>query len=321
MHILIKAGLRITTLLAMALFLFISPLSPVKANTPPKRQHEPMAFLGHAKLHSSAAVAGSAAPRRGKQKKGTSGPVEEIQIGDPPTRNEKGISETLSIDSETSAQIEEGVSGESKAAKVDSKTLAMETLKLAKEYAGLRVSRHEPPSPSKVKAFLGLYGLPFRYPNGQWVPYCASGVGFAAARAHYRLAWPKDHPGDPQHADPGDDYMRLRQALPDVTRDYCKTHPSTIAMMNAAKARKHANGKPFWVTRGNRPAQGWLVFFNWTGGRNPQHVGIVDAVDSKGTTLSTLEFNTSKDNPSNGGRVVAKKRNVRYVVGYIRTYQ
>jgi hypothetical protein len=317
MHILIKAGLRLTPFLAMVLFLVISPLSEVKDRKALERQHKADAFLGDGW---DAVSAASAPIQQGTQTKGTTGPVEEIQMGDPPTRDEKGITETLSIDSETSALIEESVSGESKAAKIDSKILAMETLKLAKEYAGIGVSRQEPPSPTKVKEFLALYGLPFRYPNGQFVPYCASGVGFAAARAHYRLAWPKDHPTDPQNADPGDDHMKLRQALPDVTRDYCKTHPATIVMMNAAKARKHANGKPFWVTRRQRPLQGWLVFFNWTGGRNPQHVGIVDAVDSKGTTLSTLEFNTSKDNPSNGGRVVPRQRNVRYVVGYIRTY-
>jgi len=250
----------------------------------------------------------------------TAAPIQEIQIGDPPSGKQRAVSELLTLDSETAASIEQSVSGESKAAKIDSKVLALETLKLAKEYAQLRVSRKEPPTPTKVKAFLALYGLPFKYPNDQFVPYCASGVGFAAARVHHRLAWPKDHPGDTQNADPGDDDKVLRDALPDVTRDYCKTHPSTIVMMNAAKARKYPDGETFWVSSKRRPKQGWLVFFNWSSGRRPQHVGIVDGVDSSGRVLSTVEFNTSKDNPSNGGNVVAKKRNVRYVVGYIRTY-
>jgi hypothetical protein len=249
------------------------------------------------------------------------GPIQEIQMGDPPVGQTRAVSEVLTLDADTATSIEQSVSGESKAAKIASKVVALETLKLAKEYAQMRVSRAEPPSPSKVKAFLGLYGLPFKYPNGQFVPYCASGVGFAAARVHYRLAWPKDHPGDTQNVDPGDDAKLLRDALPDVTRDYCKTHPSTVVMMNAAKARKHENGEGFWVSYKQRPKQGWLVFFNWSQRKQtPQHVGIVDTVDASGKVLSTVEFNTSRDNPSNGGKVVAKKRNVRYVVGYIRTY-
>ena len=250
----------------------------------------------------------------------TSGTIEEIQIGDPPSGKTRAISEVLTLDAETAASIDQSVSGESKAAKVDSKLLALETLKLAKDYAQARVNRVEPPTPSKVKSFLALYGLPFRYPNGSFVPYCASGVGFAAARAHYRMAWPKDHPNDPQHADPGDDFNALRDALPDVTRDYCKTHPSTVVMVNAAKGRKYPNGQSFWVSTKIRPKQGWLVFFNWSQGKKPQHVGIVDGINSSGKILSTVEFNTSKDNPSNGGNVVAKTRNIRYVIGYIRTY-
>jgi YD repeat-containing protein len=313
-----------TPFIALVLFLLVPPLAKVKGTKALVRAHNADNSRTDVKWDQWGVVSSATTPdQRGtktKQNERKVGTVEEIQIGDPPSKDQKGVSETLSIDSETSSQIDESISGESKAAKIDSKAMAMETLKLAKEYAQLHVSRQEPPSPTRVKAFLALYGLPFRYGNGPFVPYCASGVGFAAARAHYRLAWPKDHPGDTKHADPGDDYKQLRQALPDVTRDYCKTHPSTIFMMNAAKARKYPNGKSFWVARGQRPMKGWLVFFNWTRGKNPQHVGIVDAIDTKGTTLSTVEFNTSKDNPSNGGRVVAKQRNVRYVVGYIRTY-
>ncbi len=239
--------------------------------------------------------------------------VEEIQMGDPPAGEAKGIDERLTIDEETAVEIENNVSGEAKGPALDSKLLAMETLKLAKQYADSRVSRKEPPSPSKVRAYLGLYGLPFRYSNGQFVPYCAAGVGFAAARTHYRFA---------RKEEPGDNIAKLRDALSDVTRDYCKTHPATRIMVSAAKSRKtYPNGKTYWVSHQQRPEQGWLVFFNWSGSKKfPQHVGIVDSVDASGRILKTLEFNTSDGNPSNGGKVQRRTRSVRYVMGYIRTY-
>jgi hypothetical protein len=237
--------------------------------------------------------------------------VEEIHLGDPPGA-EKGLGETLTIDAAGIANIEGLVSGESKGPAVNSKAVALETLKIAKEYAGMGVSRSEPPTPTKVKAFLSLYGLPFRYTDtGTFVPYCAAGVGYAAARAHDRLSRGRDL---------GDDYVQLRDSLPDVTRDYCKTHPSTNAMIQSARARTHANGEAFWASPNERPQQGWLVFFNWSGGQKAQHVGIVDSIVSEGRVLKTVEFNTSRDDPSNGGRVEPKTRSVRYVIGYIRTY-
>lgn len=284
-----------------------------------ERQNDAIAFYDDVKWDQWEAITGTPA-EEDTASKGVSGPIEEIQMGDPPVGDEKGITETLTVDAETAQIIDASNSGESKAAKIDNKTLAMETLNLAKGYAGIKVSRAEPPSPTKVKAFLALYGLPFRYGNGSFVPYCAAGVGFSAARAHRRLAWPKDHPTDSGHADV-EEFLALRESLPDVTRDFTMTHPSTIVMMNAAKARKYPNGQSYWVPRGQRPKQGWLVFFNWVHGRNPQHVAIVDSVNGAGTRLNTVEFNTSRDNPSNGGKVVAKTRPVGYVVGYIRTYQ
>jgi hypothetical protein len=284
-----------------------------------ERENDAKAFYEDVKWEQWETITGAPAEPGPAEQDQSKGPTEEIQIGDPPVGDQKGVAETLTIDEATAAIIDANVNGESKAAKIDSKTLAMATLNLAKEYASMKVSRAK--TPEKVTSFLALYGLPYKYPNGSFVPYCAAGVGFAAARAHRRLSWPVDHPTDPGHADPGDDSGALRDSLADVTRDFCKTHPSTIFMMNAAKARKYPNGESYWVPRGQRPQQGWLVFFNWSHGSMPQHVAIVDSVNSAGTVLSTVEFNTSKDNPSNGGNVAAKTRAVGFVVGYIRTYQ
>lgn len=239
--------------------------------------------------------------------KGPQEPIEEVHIGDPPAGDVKGAGEALTIDAAEAAKIETQVSaGGAKGPIVDSRELAMATLELAKEYARVGTSRREPPTPTKVKAFLALYGLGFRYPNGQFIPYCAAGVGFAAAQAHYRLA---------QKRDPGTNLRILRGELADLTRDYTKTHPATRVMMSAARARGN------WVSHTERPQPGWLVFYNWSGSKAfPQHVGIVESVGSEGRILRTVEFNTSDANPSNGGRVERKTRSVRYVMGYIRTY-
>jgi hypothetical protein len=63
------------------------------------------------------------------------------------------------------------------------------------------------------------------------------------------------------------------------------------------------------------PKPGDIVFFNWSGGSMPQHVGIVEKAVSK-TVIQTIEGNTSDTNYSNGGMVLRRQRNVKYVVGY-----
>lgn len=240
--------------------------------------------------------------------KGGQKPFEEVQLGDPPTEDAKGAEgEPLTLGVSELKTIEQLVSaGGAKGQPVNSKELAMLTLKLAGEYADQHISRKEPPRPTKVKTFLSLYGLPFVL-NGKLVPYCAAGVGYAAARAHYLLAH--------QNTDARDDQRLLRSELSDLTRDYALTHPGTRVMVSEAKRRGT------FVSHKVKPEQGWLVFYNWSGSKAfPQHVGIVNSVESDGRILRTVEFNTSNDNPSNGGRVERKTRSVRYVMGYIRTY-
>jgi hypothetical protein len=67
-----------------------------------------------------------------------------------------------------------------------------------------------------------------------------------------------------------------------------------------------------------KPQQGDLAFFNFSGGRTPQHVGLVVAVNADGS-LITVEGNTSpgdSGSQSNGGGVFRRIRPTRYVVGY-----
>jgi len=63
------------------------------------------------------------------------------------------------------------------------------------------------------------------------------------------------------------------------------------------------------------PVPGDVAFFNWSGGSTTQHVGIVEKVVSA-TVIQTIEGNTSDSNYSNGGMVLRRQRNMKYVVGY-----
>lgn len=68
------------------------------------------------------------------------------------------------------------------------------------------------------------------------------------------------------------------------------------------------------VASGYKP--GDIVFFNFSGGSTAQHVGICTAWD--GTSITTIDGNTGTDNESNGGAVMLRKRNKKYIVGVAR---
>jgi hypothetical protein len=154
--------------------------------------------------------------------------------------------------------------------------------------------------------------------GGKPVPFCASGVGFAACQAYRQLTNQNanlDDPNTPQI---------FRDSLTDVQRDFAKTHPACVVMVQAA--RNNGTWQNPTNADGSRviPKPGWLIFYNWGQNVSPnskaQHVGIVD----EGSTIRevrTVEFNTSNSNFSNGGAVLARKRPYRNVIGYIDTYR
>jgi hypothetical protein len=84
-----------------------------------------------------------------------------------------------------------------------------------------------------------------------------------------------------------------------------------------ADARSQTNGFDLWKsnhTEGVEP--GWLVLFNWVGGSEPEHVGIVKEIRESG--LVTIEGNTSGSNPGDGGMVAEQERPYSFTVGYAR---
>lgn len=61
---------------------------------------------------------------------------------------------------------------------------------------------------------------------------------------------------------------------------------------------------------------GDLIFFNFSGGTSTQHIGLCESYD--GTYVTTIDGNTGTTNEANGGAVMRRKRNKKYVVAAIR---
>lgn len=71
------------------------------------------------------------------------------------------------------------------------------------------------------------------------------------------------------------------------------------------------------VTKDYQP--GDIVFFDFSGNRRKtEHVGIVKRVSATGSTLTTIEGNTSTGDNANGGCVMQRQRQTRFVTCAIR---
>lgn len=71
-----------------------------------------------------------------------------------------------------------------------------------------------------------------------------------------------------------------------------------------------------WVTSNYKP--GDIIMFDWSGKRaKTEHVGILEQIDSNGN-LITIEGNTAIGNESNGGAVMRRTRDPKFVTGACR---
>ncbi|MCI9187926.1 MAG: CHAP domain-containing protein, partial [Oscillospiraceae bacterium] len=61
---------------------------------------------------------------------------------------------------------------------------------------------------------------------------------------------------------------------------------------------------------------GDIIFFNFDGKKNTQHVGICEAWD--GQYITTIDGNTAPTNEANGGAVMRRRRAKKYIVGAYR---
>ena len=83
---------------------------------------------------------------------------------------------------------------------------------------------------------------------------------------------------------------------------YC---PSLLSFHKGKGQGVHGNYQP-----------GDIIFFNFSGGTGASHVGICESWD--GTNITTIDGNTGTDNDANGGAVMRRKRNKRYIIGAYR---
>lgn len=61
---------------------------------------------------------------------------------------------------------------------------------------------------------------------------------------------------------------------------------------------------------------GDVIFFNFSGGTTAKHVGICESWDGK--SITTIDGNTGTTNEANGGAVMRRKRDKKYIVGAYR---
>lgn len=72
--------------------------------------------------------------------------------------------------------------------------------------------------------------------------------------------------------------------------------------------------KKQWVKDGYRP--GDVIFFNFSGKSSAAHVGICETWDGK--HITTIDGNTGTSNEANGGKVMRRRRDKKYIVGAYR---
>ena len=72
--------------------------------------------------------------------------------------------------------------------------------------------------------------------------------------------------------------------------------------------------KKQWVTGDYKP--GDVVFFNFSGKKTAAHVGVCE--DWDGECITTIDGNTCTNNEANGGAVMRRRRDKKYIVGAYR---
>ena len=72
--------------------------------------------------------------------------------------------------------------------------------------------------------------------------------------------------------------------------------------------------KKQWVTGDYKP--GDVIFFNFAGKKSAAHVGICESWD--GSYMTSIDGNTGTGNEANGGKVMRRRRDKKYIVGAYR---
>lgn len=185
----------------------------------------------------------------------------------------------------------------------DSKTFALELLKVCSEYLGIDRSNNL----DQVSRFLKLFNLDVR-DGKRWMPYCAAGLSFAAAKNLCNLS---DIKYDANNA-----LGVFKSVLPTIRNRYFLPSPSCF------RIRDHAIKQNKWLVNSaaNRKLvkPGYLILFQFDSDTLPDHIGIVKSIDSD--SVQTIEFNTGDVDNINGGAVARKDRPFKVIQGFIKLY-
>ena len=180
---------------------------------------------------------------------------------------------------------------------------AMALLETCREYLG--VSRAD--NIEQVERFLKLFNLPTRM-DGKWVPYCAAGLSFAAAKTFCNLSGIKYDQNNAIRVFRSV-LLRLKDRFFRPTARCWELKETAINqgrfLVNNAENRKLV--KP-----------GYIVLFNFDKDTLPDHVGIVESIDSD--SVKTVEFNTSSVDDTNGGAVSRRDRAFKLIQGFVKIY-
>lgn len=159
--------------------------------------------------------------------------------------------------------------------------------------------------PQLITKILAVQGLPLTYPNGEYVPYCASGVAYAVCKAYCNLAHVAYTPDNCVDV--------FKGVLPIIKAHYYKPAPGVATIQEDAVAR--GIWLPASACKDEDIKPGWLICYDF--GHGDHHVGMV-AVDN-GDVIHTCEANTAT--AAHSGIIAYKDRTWDGGIwGFVKTY-
>lgn len=188
------------------------------------------------------------------------------------------------------------------------KAFAMQLQATAKRYIG----KSQWTEPGLIEDFFSIFDFPPRNDKGEFQPFCAAGLSFAACEAYCEV--------QPSRTYSIENRLEvLKDTLPDIQKYYFKPEISVLRMKSDAIAR----GK--WVVSRKvgpdllaMPSPGWLVAFDWNADGAADHVGLV--LSASASSVHTLEFNTSLGSGGDqgrGGHIVERDRGWSLIDGFL----
>jgi hypothetical protein len=181
---------------------------------------------------------------------------------------------------------------------------ALELLKTSSEYLGISRSSNI----QHIGRFLRLFGLGTKDTSGKWMPFCAAGLSFAAAKTFCDLSGIKYNQNNA---------ISVFKSVLLVIKDRF-FRPS--ARVREIKETAINQGRYLKNTAANRKLvkPGYLILFQFDSDVMPDHIGIVVSADSD--SVKTVEFNTSAENDTNGGAVSRRDRPFKTIDGFVKLY-